>query len=287
MACMVSPVIVKNKFSRVSNPIYLVYFFRSIIFFIISIMAFVWRTGTIEDASQTPITSHDALAPRIIVTLVLSLGLVYLILIRSTFQRYGTAMDRAWRTRVLVWMHHSFDYDNLIPVDRSCSFQEFVPPQSPSMTSPHSLRNASPPIPSVAVSETPRGRSTSIKPISTFIKADDHPHPPVKPLIKQTKILGLSADDPSAGMIPSNEMLIFYQMTKDEWEQLSSVRADPNGLMSYYNSTKMISPILTYRKFFLPGTLIVYRLYKILSITGIRLSSANVELRLYYVKNLA
>jgi hypothetical protein len=193
-------------------------------------MAFVWRTGTIEDASQTPITSHDALAPRIIVTLVLSLGLIYLILIRSTFQRYGTAMDRAWRTRVLVWMHHSFDYNNLIPIDRSRSFQEFVPPQSPPMTAPHSLRNASPPIPPVAVSETfppkdkPRGRSTSIKPISTFIKADHHP--PVKPLIKQTKILGLSADDdPSTGVIPSNEMLIFYQMTKDEWERLSSVRA--------------------------------------------------------------
>ena len=195
-------------------------------------MAFVWRTGTIEDASQTPIISHDALAPRIIVTCLFSLGLVYLIFIRLTFQRYGSGMDRAWRARVLVWMHQNFDN---IPIDPRHSFQESFPSGSPLMTgaspaSPHASQNASPPTP-VAVSEgfmpeeRPRGRSTSIKPISTFIEADRHSPASPKPVIKLTKILGLSADDPSADAIPSKEMLLSYEMTKDDWERLFSVRA--------------------------------------------------------------
>ena len=89
-------------------------------------MAFVWRTGTLEDAIQTPIISHDSLAPRIIVTFLFSLGLVYLIYIpsRNTFERYGSAMDRAWRTRVLVWTHQSFDN---IPINSRHSLQGSLP----------------------------------------------------------------------------------------------------------------------------------------------------------------
>ena len=188
-------------------------------------MAFVWRTGTIEDANQTPITSHDALAPRIIVTLVFSLGLVYFILIRNTFKRYGTAMDRAWRTRVLVWMHGNNNI--IIPsIDlRPTSFQEFVSPGSKRSPSP---RNAIAP---VAVSdsekERPRGRSTAIKPISTA-SIDPHRLPSTsatsgKPEIKQTKILDLSSP-PADVLIPSQEMLISYQMMKDDWDRLDSVR---------------------------------------------------------------
>jgi hypothetical protein len=200
-------------------------------------MAFVWRTGTIEDASnQTPIISHDALAPRIIVTCLFSLGLVYLIFIRITFQKYGSAMDRAWRTRALVWMHRNFDD---IPIEPRHSLQGFFPSGSKSSkhaplttgTSPHASQNASLPTPVLAVSEAfmpeerPRGRSTSIKPISTFTKADRRsPAASQKSVIKLTKILGLSADDPSADVIPSKETLMSYKMTKDDWEQLFSVR---------------------------------------------------------------
>ena len=192
-------------------------------------MAFVWRTGTIEDASQSPIVSRDALAPRIIVTCLFSLGLVYLIFIRITFQRYGSAMDRAWRTRVLVWMHHNFDN---IPIESRHSLQESFPSGSrhAPLTSPHASQNASPPTPVPGVSEAfmpeekPRGRSTSIKPISTYVRAERHSPASRKPVIKLTKILGLSADDPSAHVIPSDEMLMSYQMTKDDWERLFSVR---------------------------------------------------------------
>ena len=192
-------------------------------------MAFVWRTGTIEDASQTPIISHDALAPRIIVTCLFSLGLVYLIFIRITFQRYGSAMDRAWRSRVLAWMHRNLDD---IPIEPRHSLQESFPSGFKSSkhaplttgTSPHASQNASRPTTPV-LEERPRGRSTSIKPISTFVKADrQSPAASRKSVIKLTKILGLSADDPSADVIPSKETLMSYKMTKDDWEQLLSVR---------------------------------------------------------------
>ena len=248
-------------------------------------MAFVWRTGTIEDASQTPIVSHDALAPRIIVTCLFSLGLVYLIFIRITFQRYGSAMDRAWRTRVLVWMHQNFD-NTIDP--RHSRTQESIPSGSKHapLTSPHASQNVSPPTPVPAVSEAfmreekPRGRSTSIKPISTFVKADPHSPASRKPVIKLTKILGLSADDPSADVIPSNEMLMSYQMTKDDWERLFSVRTISLGDVISFLS------ILSYRKFIHLGTLIIYQLYKVLSSAGTKPFSANVGPRSYYVKNL-
>jgi hypothetical protein len=199
-------------------------------------MAFVWRTGTIEDASQTPIISHDALAPRIIVTCLFSLGLIYLLFIRITFRRYGSAMDRAWRTRVLVWMQQNFDN---IPIDPRLSLQKSLSSiserssQHSPRTSPHSTQNASPPTPVLAASEAimpterPRGRSTSIKPLSAFDKDDHHSSTSRKSIIKLTKILGLSADDPSSGVIPSNETLMSYQMTEDDWERLFSVRSIP------------------------------------------------------------
>ena len=222
-------------------------------------MAFVWRTGTIEDASQTPLISHDALAPRIIVTCLFSLGLIYLIFIRVTFQRYGSTMDRAWRTRVLVWIHQNFDH---IPIDSIHSLQKSSPSISKLSSPPRSSsQNASPPTPVLAAvsesftpAERPRGRSTSIKPISTFVKADDDDHSPPasgkESVIKLTKILGLSADDPSADVIPSNEMLMSYQMTKDDWERLYSVRIIFDHLQRFFGFGLLIS-ILTGNPFFL------------------------------------
>ncbi|KAF8805054.1 hypothetical protein BYT27DRAFT_7193587 [Phlegmacium glaucopus] len=210
----------------------------SMIFFVVAIMAFVWRTGTIDDVNQTPITSHDALAPRIILTIVLSLGLVYLILIAGTFRRYGTMMDRAWRNHVLAWVHGSFVNHGHTHIDPSRhSYQESLPPSSKPpfpMSSPiHSSPqdhpgNVLPPTPPVVVSpdqEKPRGRSTSIKPLGAFV-SDENPHhrPPAsqKRMTKPTKIFGLVADDYPANVIPSKETLASCQMTIDDWEQLSS-----------------------------------------------------------------
>ena len=72
--------------------------------YIFCIMSLVWRTGTTDDANRGPMTPEDAFALRIIVTAVLSLGLIYLALIASTFRRYGTPMDRAWQQRIHGWL---------------------------------------------------------------------------------------------------------------------------------------------------------------------------------------
>jgi len=79
---------------------------RSIIWYIACVMAFIWRTGT----GNTVLTSsHDALWPRIVLTVVLGVGVLYFILIMTTFRRYGDIMDRAWRARVVGWLQEAVD----------------------------------------------------------------------------------------------------------------------------------------------------------------------------------
>ncbi|KAF8816715.1 MFS general substrate transporter [Phlegmacium glaucopus] len=76
----------------------------SIVMFCVCIMSFVWRTGTADDANRAPLTAHDVRIPRIIITVVFALGIIYFVLIASTLRRYGEAMDRAWQSRIMSWM---------------------------------------------------------------------------------------------------------------------------------------------------------------------------------------
>jgi hypothetical protein len=63
-----------------------------LIFFVVAILSFVWRTGGANDldpdSRPTP-TSRESLAARTIITTTLGIGLVYLALIIHTFKRYG------------------------------------------------------------------------------------------------------------------------------------------------------------------------------------------------------
>ena len=68
-------------------------------------MSLVWRTGTTDDAGRGPMTPEDAFPFRIIVTIVLSLGLIYFVLIASTLRRYGEMMDQAWQRRIVDWIN--------------------------------------------------------------------------------------------------------------------------------------------------------------------------------------
>ncbi|KAH8830265.1 hypothetical protein DL96DRAFT_929606 [Flagelloscypha sp. PMI_526] len=64
----------------------------SMILFIASLMSYTWRTGSADDPSPSDRkqpTAHEALAPRIIITLILLLGLFYFILIVRTLRHYG------------------------------------------------------------------------------------------------------------------------------------------------------------------------------------------------------
>jgi hypothetical protein len=72
------------------------YFFvprRSMLFFLASILSFVWRTGSEDDpSSHAPLSATAVLGPRVTITGVLVLGLVYLAMIVKTLMRYG----RGW-----------------------------------------------------------------------------------------------------------------------------------------------------------------------------------------------
>ena len=50
-------------------------------------MSLVWCTGTMDDADRGPMTPKDAFAFQIIITAILSLGLIYFTFIASTLRR--------------------------------------------------------------------------------------------------------------------------------------------------------------------------------------------------------
>ncbi|KAJ7769068.1 hypothetical protein DFH07DRAFT_715511, partial [Mycena maculata] len=61
----------------------------SIITFLTCIMSFIWLSGSVQDSISPLVSTRDALGPRIGLTCVFSLGLIYFILIVKTFHRYG------------------------------------------------------------------------------------------------------------------------------------------------------------------------------------------------------
>ena len=73
--------------------------------YIVCIMSFVWRTGTTDDAGRGLMSPEDAFAFRVIVSVVLSLGLLYFVLIASTLRKYGEMMDQAWHRRIIGWVN--------------------------------------------------------------------------------------------------------------------------------------------------------------------------------------
>lgn len=102
---------------------------RSIIFYFTCVMTLLWRTGTIND-NVLQITPLIALGPRLSVTFIFVLGLIYLCFIIKEFRRYGAAMDKAWRTRVLEWKGTRFNTPN-VPRDPSTRFNMPNVPRDP------------------------------------------------------------------------------------------------------------------------------------------------------------
>lgn len=59
--------------------------------FLVSILSFVWRTGSTSDPEQRPALSPTAvLGPRIAVTGVFAIGMMYFVLIVYTLSSYGS-----------------------------------------------------------------------------------------------------------------------------------------------------------------------------------------------------
>lgn len=63
----------------------------SVVTFVVCILSYLWRTGGEDDPEErAPLGKRGVLAPRIVITLVFALGLVYFTLIIRTLARYGT-----------------------------------------------------------------------------------------------------------------------------------------------------------------------------------------------------
>jgi len=65
---------------------------------------FVWRLGTVDEAEPPYQSFTSVLVPRIIISLVFVLGLVYFVLVAVTFTKYGQQMEDAWAMRVAAWV---------------------------------------------------------------------------------------------------------------------------------------------------------------------------------------
>ncbi|KAF8999375.1 hypothetical protein BDQ17DRAFT_751602 [Cyathus striatus] len=61
----------------------------STLLFLLSTLSYIWRTGSLSDHTREPLSSREALAPRVVITLVLRLGVVYLGMIVRVL-RYGS-----------------------------------------------------------------------------------------------------------------------------------------------------------------------------------------------------
>jgi hypothetical protein len=66
-------------------------------------MSMIWLSGSADDKIGFTASSRDALGPRIGLTVVFSVGLIYFALIVKTFHRYGDPLDREWMRRVKQW----------------------------------------------------------------------------------------------------------------------------------------------------------------------------------------
>ena len=131
--------------------------------YIVCIVSLIWRTGTTDDADRGPMTPKDAFAFRIIVTVVLSLGLIYFVLITSTLRRYGEMMDQAWHRRVVGWIN-----DTVAPATYNSANKGHIP------TTPVPL--VDPPIP-IARYQPPAGTGFG----STYnLYSTDRPYPKSK-----------------------------------------------------------------------------------------------------------
>ena len=75
---------------------------RSMIFFITAILSFVWRSGDTSDSlSPAPLSTTAIVGPRVAVTSLFLLGLVYFTMIVKTLQNYGSTRDEDGEMRLL------------------------------------------------------------------------------------------------------------------------------------------------------------------------------------------
>ncbi|KAF8964518.1 hypothetical protein BDZ97DRAFT_1815490 [Flammula alnicola] len=219
----------------------------SMIAFIICIMSFVWRTGTIDDANRGPMTTSQALAPRITITIILCLGVVYFVLITNTLKRYGDMMDRAWKKKLMGWIHKSSKHSLRSTTSRYAGASFYATASSlgskfgiasSNQTPANSQNNLAPPspdfgfeqnapfIPKADSSESLRGRSIARKSLSpSEVRATASTEDKTKELepVRMVKLLHFIPAEPlPTTEMPDEDDLTTCRLSKEQWEKFSS-----------------------------------------------------------------
>ncbi|KAJ2917469.1 hypothetical protein MD484_g2902, partial [Candolleomyces efflorescens] len=120
----------------------------SLVFYIVCIMAFVWRVETQNPPLQFP--KGVILAIRIGISVALSVGLIYGIVVLRTFINFGSPMDARFRAQVDKWVEQKANKSQKrppsmynVPIDRT---QTPRPREGPPPLSDHvGARNGVPP----------------------------------------------------------------------------------------------------------------------------------------------
>ncbi|KAJ3508099.1 hypothetical protein NLJ89_g5943 [Agrocybe chaxingu] len=196
----------------------------SMIMYIVCIMSFVWRTGTIDDAERAPPTYREVLAPRIVITVILFFGVTYFVLITTTLRRYGESMDRAWQRRIMQWLGDSVPQAQSVHAYSAPS--DYIPPIQPYSRSPppHSFKfSSTPPI-------VPTSRKVSATSLSgtSVVNAESQ----AGCNIRMTRLFSLPSSDPNAPphdepfnheglmatQIPEEKQDLFVSDIRETWD---------------------------------------------------------------------
>jgi len=243
----------------------------SMILYIVCIMSFVWRTGTTADTDRGIMSPSEARVPRVIVSVVFSLGLIYFGLIASTLRRYGDMMDQAWQRRIMGWMSDNTAYvypqgspSQVYPLSVAGSNSGSYPSvHTYNQRSTHPGGATTPPylhgyrataldgVSNYASTEVgpigeemhTRGRSVKVKavaPQQVGMLSTERTSDPRD--IKMHKLLGLAADDPFAKSIPHEDSLIACGLSKDKWEELVTVCLSTLLISRPYNNPSLGNP---------------------------------------------
>ncbi|KAJ7585114.1 hypothetical protein C8J56DRAFT_829369 [Mycena floridula] len=86
----------------------------SLILFIVCIMAYVWRTQSIDDPVVRTTSKGVAMGTRIAISSLLLLGIIYLLAMIHTFSHYS--LNATWRERVKAWIKEGSHWNSHIPM---------------------------------------------------------------------------------------------------------------------------------------------------------------------------
>ena len=227
----------------------------SLIFFVVCLISFIWRAGSLDDEKMRELSSSRALLPRVIASSIFGVGFVYFILIVLTLRRYGSLMDQKWKARVRSWLvAPGFNYLGtwvqpvpsivgmppypsgsgktwMQPVPSATTYLPgTAPPIQPYPIRPYSMTSSSSNLPRRPRHSTARRKG----PVRVIIPSPHHtarsdplhvegaPNSPTKK-IKLMKLVDLSPDQE---FYAPDEDLISCQISREKWTELNTVCLD-------------------------------------------------------------